>query len=340
MRTFRAAALACALSLALAAQSRRQVIVDEDTAGPAGTDLNAVALLLQSPQVQVLGLTVVAGDGWLGDEMADAQRLLALLNQSAVPLLPGAAAPLLRTRAATAAWAARFAPAAYLGMWTNFPAGPRHPTPPAAEDAPHFLARMLAAHPGQITVFAGGPLTNLALALRLDPQLARHSAGLVLVGGSLGPATHDPEIQADPRREFNFWFDPDAARAVLRAPWPAIQCLPLDAALQTHLTGALMARLAKVHTPLVDYIRANSDTLGNVSYMPDELAALAWLHPEIVAASRPVALDVNTDPKSPGWGDTLLLAPAPGQTSRPLTAITQIHRQAFEDAFIAALGGR
>ena len=59
-----------------------------------------------------------------------------------------------------------------------------------------------------MTVYAAGPLTNVALALAIDPHFAELTQGIVVMGGSLNPQTEDPEFSTSPRHEFNFWFDP------------------------------------------------------------------------------------------------------------------------------------
>ena len=88
-------------------------------------------------------------------------------------------------------------------------------TKPLDEDAAHFLIRQVRAHPHEVTIYAAGPLTNIALAVSIDPEFASLTKGIVVMGGSLNPQTNDIEV-ADPRHEFNFWFDPEAAHIVLR----------------------------------------------------------------------------------------------------------------------------
>jgi inosine-uridine nucleoside N-ribohydrolase len=91
-------------------------------------------------------------------------------------------------------------------------------TATTGEDAAHFLIRQVHAHPHQVTLYAAGPLTNIALALRIDPEFASLTQGIAIMGGSLNPQTNDPEWAESPRHEFNFWFDPEAAHIVLTTP--------------------------------------------------------------------------------------------------------------------------
>ena len=98
-------------------------------------------------------------------------------------------------------------------------------TRPLAEDAAHFLIRQVHAHPHAVTIYAAGPLTNIALAISIDPEFAELTQGIVIMGGSLQPRTDDPEFATHPRHEFNFWFDPEAVHITLRAKWPHVSFL-------------------------------------------------------------------------------------------------------------------
>ena len=113
----------------------------------------------------------------------------------------------MRTREEAQLWQNRYGKVAYAGAWDDrwwhapsvvsaLPEG-EPSTKPAAEDAVHFLLRMVHRYPHEVTIYEGGPMTNLALAISLDPQFA--------------------ELADNPRHEFNFWFDPEAAYIVLRA---------------------------------------------------------------------------------------------------------------------------
>src|SRR5271157_994906 len=98
--------MACLLSQS---QDKRKVIIDEDAAGPAGTDQQAILLLIQSPQTEVLGITVVTGDAWLTEEVAHTLRMLELIGRTDIPVLRGAEYPLVRTKDETEQWEQRIA---------------------------------------------------------------------------------------------------------------------------------------------------------------------------------------------------------------------------------------
>ena len=78
--------------------SKRKIIIDQDAAGPAGTDQQSILLLIQSPQTEVLGITVVTGDSWLKSEVAHTLRTLEIIGRTDIPVVPGAEYPLVRRK--------------------------------------------------------------------------------------------------------------------------------------------------------------------------------------------------------------------------------------------------
>ena len=99
-------------------QEKRKIIIDQDAAGPAGTDQQAILLLIQSPQTDVLGITVVTGDAWLTEEVAHTLRMLELIGRTDIPVVRGAEYPLVRTKEETEQWEQRYGSVAWLGAWT------------------------------------------------------------------------------------------------------------------------------------------------------------------------------------------------------------------------------
>ena len=90
----------------LHAQPRRKVIIDQDCSGPGGSNLQTLLVMLQSPQVEVLGITVVSGDQWRDEEIAHTLRLLEIIGRTDVPVIPGAVFPLVNRREEGSAMAA------------------------------------------------------------------------------------------------------------------------------------------------------------------------------------------------------------------------------------------
>src|ERR1700726_2419811 len=273
-------------------QDKRKVIIDQDAAGPAGTDQQAILLLIQSPQTEVLGITVVTGDAWLTEEVAHTLRMLELIGRTDIPVVGGAEYPLVRTKEETEQWEQRYGSVAWLGAWAPrvyhaprdlgaMPEG--KPTTKAAdEDAAHFLVRMVRKYPHEVTIYEGGPMTNLALAISIDPQFAALAKELVFMGGSLNPKTDDPEFVNTPRHEFNLWFDPEAAHTVLMSPWKKIVCTSVDISVKTRLTQDLIDRVKAGNSPAARYVGSYARLFGEYNYLWDELAALAWLDPSLI----------------------------------------------------------
>src|SRR5262249_16709972 len=157
----------------------------------------------------------------------------------------------------------------------------------------HFLLRMVRKYPHQVSIYAGGPMTNLALAISLDPEFPRLAKELVFMGGSLNPDTTDPEFLNTPRHEFNLWFDPEAAHIVLHAPWPRIVCTTVDISVKTRMTQELIGRIKAGATPSARYVGQYARLFGQYNYLWDELAAAAWLDPSLITKSETRYMDVD-----------------------------------------------
>jgi purine nucleosidase len=308
------AAVLLASCLTCWAQEKRKIIIDQDAAGPAGTDQQSMLLLIQSPLTEVLGITVVTGDQWLNDEVAHTLRMLQFIGRTDIPVVPGAEFPLVRRKQDTEQWEQQYGAVAWLGAWT-----PRfyHPpdqlgempedkptVKPADEDAAHFLLRMVHQFPNQVTIYEGGPMTNLALAISIDPEFAALAKELVFMGGSFNPRTDDPEFVNTPTHEFNFWFDPEAAHIVLRAPWKKIVCTPVDISVKTRLTSDLINRIKAGNSPAARYVGRYARLRGNYNYLWDELAAVAWLDPSLITKKETLFMDIDLD-RGSSYGNTL-----------------------------------
>jgi inosine-uridine nucleoside N-ribohydrolase len=179
------------------------------------------------------------------------------------------------------------------------------PTGKAAdEDAAHFLVRMVRKYPHEVTIYEGGPMTNLALAISLDPEFPSLAKELVFMGASLSPQTADPEFADNPRHEFNLWFDPEAAHIVLRARWKKMVCTTVDISVKTRMTNELVDKVRVSNSPAAQYIGKYERLHGSYNYLWDELAAAAWLDPSLVTKKENRYLDVDLD-RGAGYGDTL-----------------------------------
>jgi purine nucleosidase len=331
-----------ALSAAIAlGQTPRLVLIDQDGSGPGGSNQMSMMVLLQSPQVKVLGITMVSGNDWEPAEVQHTLRMLELIHRTDVPVVPGAVFPLVRTEAEAKNDRARDGKFEWYGAWGSSadktsdqpyhlpfvvpPLSEGMPTTkPLAEDAVHFLIRQVHAHPHQVTIYAAGPLTNIALAISIDPDFAALTQGIVIMGGSLAPQTDDPEYATHPRHEFNFWWDPEAVHITLGAKWPRIDLTTVDISVKTYFTKEMLAEIAKSNAPAAQYLASYNP---GFFYMWDELAAAAWLDPKIITKEQVLYLDVDLS-RGPNYGDTLTWT----AESKPERAMTPVHVQQELDA--------
>ena len=339
---------------ALCAQGqRRKVIIDQDARGPATTDQQSMLMLLQSPDVEPLGITVVSGDQWRDEEVAHTLRMLELTGHTNIKVYPGAVFPLINSKEEIKRWQTLYGVVEYQGAWNEHlpPAstGPSatgawrsvgyhapfevpNPLPegnptlkPESEDAAHFMIRMVHQYPHEVTIYAGGPLTDLAQAISLDPHFAELAQELVIMGGSIAPVEPMSWAQAN-RREFNFWFDPEAVHIALRAPWQKVTVTTVDISVKTRFTRAMIDEIAKAGTPAANYIGKWADE----EYLWDELAAAAWLDPSIITKQESLYMDIDFS-HTAGYGNTLVWVPGaqPGLGERLVNVQTELDLDKF-----------
>ena len=152
---------------------------------------------------------------------------------------------------------------------------------------------MVHKYPHEVTIYEGGPMTNLALAISIDPEFAGLAKEMVFMGASLNPQTNDPEFVNTPRHEFNIWFDPEAAHIVLRAPWKKIVCTTVDISVKTRMTQDLINRIKSGNSPAARYVGTYARLFGEYNYLWDELAAAAWLDPSLITKKETRFMDVD-----------------------------------------------
>jgi inosine-uridine nucleoside N-ribohydrolase len=351
---------------AMCAAGQRLVLIDQDGSGPGGSNQMAMLALLESPDVKVLGITMVTGNAWRDEETLHTLRMLELTGHADVPVARGAVFPLVRDEDQTRLEAAIDGKVSWLGAWGQGPTmlvetgsgvtpmtpenqkehGPYEiptipegmpKTKPIHEDAAHFLVGQVRAHPHEVTIYAAGPMTNIALAIAIDPEFAALTRGIVLMGGSVNPHTDDPEFATDPTHEFNFWFDPEAAHIVLRADWPRIDVTTVDVSVKVMFTQALVDEISKSQKPSARYIAAwNQERY----YMWDELAACAWLDPSLITSEKALYMDVDLS-HGPSYGDTLTWT----EKLKPATKVRLVHAQMdvdltrFQKLFVGLMTG-
>jgi len=227
------------------------IILDCD---PGIDDALAIAFAAASPEVDLAGITTVAGNVGLAKTTANALAVTSFVGAADVPVTAGCAAPLLR-------------PALDAGhVHGDSGLGGAILPPPARlageEHATDFIIDTLAASPGKITLVATGPLTNIALALRRQPRLADWVRDFVIMGGSASRGN------VTPAAEFNIWADPEAAAIVFSAGW-TVRMIGLDVTLLARATAAVQQRMgslgllgSRLLLPALAQYRDSADVTG------------------------------------------------------------------------------
>ncbi len=307
------------------AGGRRKVIYDQDNSGPFGSNILGTLMMLQADNVDLLGITLVTGDAWMKQEMAFTLRLLEMMGRGEIPVYPGAEFPMLNTKEE---WLLqlqlygghRLDPS--LGAFNRTNSGPDDvkPLPPpydrfanikAQQDhAARFIIKTVRENPSQVTIYAGGPLTNLALAIALAPDIVPLVPELVVMGTGFHAFT----------KTFNMAFDPEAARKVLRAPWPKLNIVSVDLAEEVHegdelAPGRKMIEeiASRAQNPISDlfqrYATHATDPLRRnpnqrFSRMADEMTAAQVIDPGVFTKSQQMYVSICSTP-GPRYGDSM-----------------------------------
>jgi purine nucleosidase len=261
-----------------------KIILDCD---PGIDDAMAIAYVVGSPGIDLVGITTVAGNVSLDKTTANALRLLTFFSAAHVPVTPGAAAPLTRP-----AMTAEHVHGADGLRGIQLPPPAAGPRPGRAAD---YLVDTIMAAPGEITLVAVGPLTNVALALRREPALAGAVRDFVIMGGSTTRGN------VTPAAEFNIAADPEAAAEVFAAGW-TVTMVGLDVTLQAVATASVRARLSGLgrlaQQLLLPGLRRFDDDLehaGSGEPAVHDVCAVAYVaRPELLGC-RPARVEVETE---------------------------------------------
>lgn len=202
-----------------------KIILDCD---PGIDDALAIVFAVGSSDLAIVGITTVAGNAGVDITTANALRICEFLGRADLPVAPGCVAPLLR--------APRTARMVHGSDGLGGSRLPKPTTNPCAMHATDFIIESVAAAPGEITLVATGPLSNVALAVRREPRLASQVRNLVIMGGSYTRGN------VTPAAEFNIAADPEAAAIVFSAGW-TVTMVGLDVTHQVRAGRAVINRM-------------------------------------------------------------------------------------------------
>lgn len=267
----------------LAAQQREPILVDCDP-GKFTDDNVALAMLVRSGRFKIAGITVVAGNVWANEGLRNARATLQMMDVEEVPVHLGAQQPLRHT----AEMAQKEKPLEFAGAFDL-----RRPRA-EKETAVDFLIETLEKQP--MTVLAIGPLTNIAQALQKKPSIASRIKRLVIMGG----AVHVPG-NSNKTAEFNFWFDPEAAKIVLESEIANKVLVGLDVCNQAIYGKDVFDAIVAGKAPFRHIFREqfgygypaflkNPEVKG---YLWDELAVAYLIDPSVITKTEKLALSVD-----------------------------------------------
>jgi inosine-uridine nucleoside N-ribohydrolase len=301
-----------------------RLIVDTDTAGD---DVTSLLIALRHPNAQLEAITICNGNVAFEQQVENALYTLEQVG-SDVPVYAGCPRPLL----------AEPVDAAYVhgedGMGDSF--FPKAKQRPAAEHAVDELVRRVDESPGELTILAQAPLTNLAAAVVRDPSFASNVKRLFIMGGGLGNIT--------PAAEFNFFVDPEAAKIVFKAGF-AITLFTWTLALSHGVFyDADLARIDAVDTPLARFYRQVTRKAEEFERKmgvpgtthPDSMVAAAIVEPSLVRRTREVFVDVETQGELTRGYSSIDMLGVTGNDSN-CTLVEDFDTQRFLELFLGVL---
>ena len=297
---FGALLLAASLSsLATPVVAAEKVILDDDF----GSFSPTLIMLLHSKEVELLGLTTVAGNNWVEIETASVTALMQRLGRTDIPIIAGAGEPLMGNRQPWYEHEERlFGNAEYLGAFAR----PRpEPLKPGKENAVDFIVRKVKEFPNEVTLLVTGPATNIALAVKTHPEIVPLVKRVIYMGGAI-----DMPGNTTPAAEFNFWFDPEAIRITLRTPFKEQIVVPDDVCERVFYTKAVYDRIvAGPETTVVKMFKERqgpgfASNPARQSFIWDELTVAVMLKPEMVTKMEERFIDIDTN-YGPNYGRSI-----------------------------------
>jgi inosine-uridine nucleoside N-ribohydrolase len=295
---------------------RHKVIIDADM-GEMNDDALVLFMLANSDNVDILGLTIVAGNTWVEEGTAYGLRQLEVIDRTDIPVLMGAKEPLMGSRQSQlAAEETLYGNVEYMGAYSRSkpnshleisrePYGGYARVEPSSENAVDFIVRQVKENPHEVTLFVIGPATNVALAVKKNPEIVPLIKSVYYMGGAI-----DIPGNTSPAAEFNWWFDPESAKICLRTPFREQIVVPTDVAERVYFTKEQYDRVMNAPTtPLTRMYevligpRWTSNPDGR-SYVWDVITAAIFLRPEIVTRMEQRFIDIDTN-MGPNYGRSI-----------------------------------
>ena len=288
-------------------RAKEKVILDTDMV-VLYDDGVAMIMLAKHHNIELIGVTVVPGNTWVSEGTAYAIRQLEVINRSDIPLTAGIRYPLRAGRYETLhierqmfgidhnyiGCFDRPEPASYLDVYRK-EFGGKPSIKPVDKHAVSFLIDTVKANPGEITIMPIGPCTNLAIAIRMAPEIIPLIKRVVYMGGAI-----ETPGNTTPAAEFNWWFDPEAAKISVRAPFADQIIVGLDVCEKYHFNKKLFDRITAIDTPITRMFKQKygPEFAKNQNYTRlvwDTIAAAVVIDPTLIVEEKTRWIDVNSD---------------------------------------------
>jgi inosine-uridine nucleoside N-ribohydrolase len=263
----------------------QKIILDVD---PGHDDAMAILLANASPEIELLAITTVAGNQTLPKTTLNARRVCSRAGIKNVPIAAGCDRPLVREqRVAENIHGESGLEGPTFSGEPDVPLDPRH--------AVDLIIELLMASDGDVMLVPTGPLTNIGLAMRREPAILSKIKHISLMGGAWGFGNQTPSA------EFNILVDPEAARIVFESGVPIVMC-GLELTHQAKATPDIIARFAKLHTPLGDFavemlnfFASTYKKMHGFDGPPlHDPTAVAWIIDPTIVETEPAHVDIET----------------------------------------------
>lgn len=300
-----------------------KIIIDTD---PGHDDVMALLYLLANKSVEVLAITTVAGNSTIENTTRNAQYVLDLMDEPNIPLFSGAAKPLKRLLIQAVVHGAS-------GLDGINPTNPYKLT----NDAPEQIINLLQKYPGEVSILAVGPLTNIAAAITLNRQAMCLAKEIVIMGGAFSVPGNKNRVA-----EFNIFVDPEAAAIVLDLPVRKV-FVPLDACNDIQLTlkdfaaitnSTIRKALLKMCTPYITNLKSDMDARGALMY--DALAAF-YVCNQALCQSRSMNIQIETKGQFTRGMTIIDRRPVPDRFPINSEIVTNIPEKQFVQSFTKTL---
>lgn len=292
-------------------QNPRKVIIDTDMM-EALDDGFAMMMTALSENADVMGITTVSGNTWSAEGVAYAIRQLEIIHRADIPVYQGDTMPLdtigLKLMKEKSGWAGA-ASTEPVSDWLAFYRRFYNKEPDfykANGSAVDFLLHSAHQYPGEITLLAIGPCTNIAKAIEMDSLFARDIKEIIYMGGAVSCPGNTTQYA-----EFNTLFDARAARICLNAPFHKQTLVSLDVCNTVPLSRERYMSMENQATESVKGLLTRSfhhqeliENKAPQSYVWDVIASALFLDKDILLESLDIRVDINTDPESEAYGQT------------------------------------